>query len=179
MSEYAISTLWGSPELDFMYMSASAPEAPPLRDTTIGCFMRLFFWMAACIMRAIWSEAPPAPAATTISTGLFGSQAIAGAAASASDAAIARMPAALFTFLIRTPSLSDVVGCHSSPRFYAEARTGVNPRGLDAGQFRYQVATPPRAPGRGPRGCRRATRGRSRAAPYPAARRPAPAGPRR
>jgi len=34
----------------------------------------LFFWIAACIMRAIWSEAPPAPAATTISTGLVGSQ---------------------------------------------------------------------------------------------------------
>src|ERR1700752_1125864 len=62
-----------------MYISASAPDAPPLSDTTIGCFIRLFFWIAACIMRAIWSEAPPAPAATTISTGLVGSQpAIAG-----------------------------------------------------------------------------------------------------
>src|SRR5882724_11412740 len=42
-------------------------------------------------MRAIWSEAPPAPAATTISTGLVGSQAaIAGALASmAVTAAIA------------------------------------------------------------------------------------------
>src|SRR5262245_17714705 len=39
--------------------------------------------MAACIIRAIWSDAPPAPAATTISTGLLGSQAPAGAAASA------------------------------------------------------------------------------------------------
>ena len=58
-----------------MYISASAPEAPPLSETTIGCFIRLFFWIAACIMRAIWSEAPPAPAATTISTGLVGSQA--------------------------------------------------------------------------------------------------------
>src|SRR5580765_7355407 len=58
-----------------MYISASPPEAPPFSDTTIGCFIRLFFWMAACIMRAIWSEAPPAPAATTISTGLVGSQA--------------------------------------------------------------------------------------------------------
>src|SRR4051812_38254327 len=57
-----------------MYISASAPEAPPLSETTIGCFIRLFFWMAACIIRAIWSEAPPAPAATTISTGLVGSQ---------------------------------------------------------------------------------------------------------
>src|SRR6267142_6005593 len=66
-----------------MYISASAPDAPPLSDTTIGCFIRLFFWIAACIIRAIWSEAPPAPAATTISTGLVGSQAaIAGALAS-------------------------------------------------------------------------------------------------
>src|SRR5690349_25108005 len=75
MSEYAMSTRLGSPAPDFMYISASAPEAPPLSDTTIGCFIRLFFWMAACIMRAIWSDAPPAPAATTISTGLVGSQA--------------------------------------------------------------------------------------------------------
>src|SRR5438105_8092862 len=58
-----------------MYISASAPEAPPLSETTIGGFIRLFFWIAACIMRAIWSEAPPAPAATTISTGLVGSHA--------------------------------------------------------------------------------------------------------
>src|SRR3954451_20858756 len=58
-----------------MYISASPPEAPPLSDTTIGCFIRLFFWIAACLMRAIWSEAPPAPAATPISTGLLGSQA--------------------------------------------------------------------------------------------------------
>src|SRR5438132_7666973 len=43
--------------------------------------------MAACIMRAIWSDAPPAPAATTISTGLLGSQAPAGAAASATVSA--------------------------------------------------------------------------------------------
>src|SRR5262245_53042601 len=62
-----------------MYMSASAPEAPPFNETTIGCFIRLFFCTAAWIMRAIWSEAPPAPAATTISTGLVGSHADAGA----------------------------------------------------------------------------------------------------
>ena len=31
--------------------------------------------MAARIMRAIWSDAPPAPAATTISIDLFGSHA--------------------------------------------------------------------------------------------------------
>ena len=76
-------TLLGSPSLDFMYISASAPDAPPLSETTIGCFIRLFFWIAACIMRAIWSDAPPAPAATTISTGLVGSHAMAGALASA------------------------------------------------------------------------------------------------
>jgi len=70
-----------------MYMSASAPDAPPLSETTIGCFIRLFFWMAACIIRAIWSEAPPAPAATTISTGFVGSQAAAGAPASMSASA--------------------------------------------------------------------------------------------
>src|SRR5450631_3576819 len=77
-----------------MYISASAPDAPPLSETTIGCFIRLFFWIAACIIRAIWSEAPPAPAATTISTGLVGSQpAIAGASASiaASAAVVALM----------------------------------------------------------------------------------------
>src|SRR3954452_15844332 len=58
-----------------MYISASAPDAPPFSETTIGCFIRLFFWIAACIIRAIWSEAPTAPAATPISTGLLGSQA--------------------------------------------------------------------------------------------------------
>src|SRR3569832_1291933 len=57
-----------------MYIRASAPEAPPFSETTTGAFIRLFFWIAACIIRAIWSEAPPAPAATTISTGLVGSQ---------------------------------------------------------------------------------------------------------
>src|SRR5260370_42034846 len=88
MSEYAISTLFGSPAPDFMYISASAPDAPPLSDTTIGCFIRLFFWMAACIILAIWSEAPPAPAATTISTGFPGSHAKAGAAVSANKASV-------------------------------------------------------------------------------------------
>src|SRR5258706_9946093 len=72
-------TRLASPDPAFMYMRASAPDAPPLSDTTIGCFMRLFFWIAACIIRAIWSEAPPAPAATTISTGLVGSHARVGA----------------------------------------------------------------------------------------------------
>src|SRR6476619_5521444 len=77
-----MSILLGSPSLDFIYMSASAPDAPPLSETTTGCFIRLFFWIADCIIRAIWSDAPPAPAATTISTGLLGSQAMAGAVAS-------------------------------------------------------------------------------------------------
>src|SRR3954451_21995524 len=100
MSEYAISTLWGSPELDFMYMSASAPEAPPFSDTTIGCFIRLFFWMAACIMRAIWSEAPPAPAATTISTGLLGSQAPAGPASVDAASILAAMRIGYFILIL-------------------------------------------------------------------------------
>src|SRR5262252_7403492 len=75
-----------------MYIRASAPDAPPFSETTIGCFISLFFWMAACIMRAIWSDAPPAPAATTISTGLVGSHAAAGVVArdrTASNAATA------------------------------------------------------------------------------------------
>src|SRR5689334_4923787 len=91
-----------------MYMSASAPEAPPFSDTTIGCFMRLFFWMAACIMRAIWSEAPPAPAATTISTGLVGSHAR--DAVATNDAATAAAMAAK-GFLMGTP---PVVSSYSS-----------------------------------------------------------------
>src|SRR5437879_11228757 len=71
-----------------MYMSASAPDAPPLSDTTIGSFIRLFFWIAACIILAIWSDAPPAPAATTISTGFVGSHAMADAAVSANKASM-------------------------------------------------------------------------------------------
>src|SRR4030095_878185 len=67
----------------FMYISASAPDAPPLSETTMGWLISLFFWIAACIMRAIWSDAPAAPAANTISTGLVVSHAIAGALASA------------------------------------------------------------------------------------------------
>src|SRR5713226_9129125 len=81
-----MSTLLASPEPDFMYMSASAPDAPPLSETTIGCFIRLFFCTAACSMRAIWSDAPPAPAATTISTAFVGSHASAGAAAKSASA---------------------------------------------------------------------------------------------
>src|ERR1700682_3572 len=90
-----------------MYISASAPDAPPLSDTTIGCFIRLFFWIAACIIRAIWSEAPPAPAATTISTGLVGSQpAIAGALASMA------VSAAVSLMIFRTCFLPYGVVCY-------------------------------------------------------------------
>src|SRR6185312_418979 len=56
--------------------------------------------MAACIMRAIWSEAPPAPAATTISTGFVGSHANDGTARK--DAAVAAAMAAT-DFLMGTP----------------------------------------------------------------------------
>src|SRR5258706_10224556 len=58
----------------------------------MGCFINAFFWMAACIILAIWSEAPPAPAATTISTGLEGSHATAGTAVSASKARVLHLP---------------------------------------------------------------------------------------
>jgi hypothetical protein len=37
----------GSPSLDFMYIRASAPDAPPLSDTTIGCFIKPCFWTVA------------------------------------------------------------------------------------------------------------------------------------
>src|SRR5436309_1426271 len=84
-----------------MYISASAPEAPPLSDTTIGCDISLFFWIAACIIRAIWSEAPPAPAATTISTGLVGSHAIAEPVVNAMPAsALAKSPNSLLISLL-------------------------------------------------------------------------------
>ena len=82
-----------------MYISASPPDAPPLSDTTIGCFMRLFFWIAACIIRAIWSEAPPAPAATTISTGLVGSHAL----PAATPTIIASAPAVLTNLFMSAP----------------------------------------------------------------------------
>jgi len=78
-------------------MRASAPEAPPLSVTTTGCFIRLFFWIAACIIRAIWSDAPPAPAATTISTGFVGSHAAAAGAAAITSANAHAVFAKLFT----------------------------------------------------------------------------------
>src|SRR5260221_2343923 len=126
-----MSTLLGSPSLDFMYMSASAPDAPPLSDTTIGCFIRLFFWIAACIMRAIWSEAPPAPAATTISTGLVGSQpATAGALTiMAANAAVAfRMcPTCFFPMSLFGLVKSGLAGCaivRGKQRQFKPNRTG-------------------------------------------------------
>jgi hypothetical protein len=91
----------GSPSPDFMYISASAPEAPPFSDTITGCLIMLCFWMVACSMRAIWSDAPPAPAATTISTVLVGSHATAGVAGAASaKAAPAQAMAKFFDLAI-------------------------------------------------------------------------------
>jgi hypothetical protein len=47
-----------------------------LSDTTIGCFIRLFFWIAALHHpRHLVGGAPGPGRATTISTGLVGSQA--------------------------------------------------------------------------------------------------------
>src|SRR5881397_3355136 len=94
-----------------MYISASAPDAPPLSDTTIGCFIRLFFWIAACIILAIWSDAPPAPAATTISTGLLGSQASAGAAVMANKASVVHFANFMTPPRKKTPRVSaDALG---------------------------------------------------------------------
>src|SRR5712671_3074882 len=68
--------------------------------------------MAACIILAIWSEAPPAPAATTISTGLEGSHATADTAVSANKASVLHLP----NFM--TPSLKK------APRVSADAENG-------------------------------------------------------
>src|SRR5229473_3412444 len=95
-----------------MYISASAPEAPPLSETTIGCFIRLFFWMAACIILAIWSDAPPAPAATTISTGLVGSHASAEplSARAASPALTTRIVIFILLLVLLVVLLGDFAG---------------------------------------------------------------------
>jgi hypothetical protein len=121
-----------------MYISASAPEAPPLSETTIGCFIRLFFWIAACIMRAIWSEAPPAPAATTISTGFVGSHAaIAGAFASTTAAS-----AAIIFMIFRTRFPPYVLVCAG---VYTR-NSGVDPcRYLAASRRRVQATIEPGA----------------------------------
>src|SRR5436190_14645034 len=107
--------LFGSPSLAFMYISASAPDAPPLSETTIGWLISLFFWIAACIIRAIWSEAPPAPAATTISTGFVGSQAAACMAGNraAIEAATAAMRARRKS---RRDDMRDLLGGAFLPR---------------------------------------------------------------
>src|SRR6478736_277443 len=99
MSEYAMSARLVSAGSLFMYMSASAPDAPPFSVTMTGAFMSLFFWMAACIMRAIWSDAPPAPAATTISTALVGSHASACVATKDNAANAAAVAATIRDFI--------------------------------------------------------------------------------
>src|SRR5713101_1960065 len=62
--------------------------------------------MAACIILAIWSEAPPA---TTISTGLEGSQATAGAAVSANKASVLHL-ANLMTPPRKSPAAFSLTG---------------------------------------------------------------------
>src|SRR5215510_15405514 len=105
-------------------MSASAPDAPPLSETTIGCFIRLFFWIAACIILAIWSEAPPAPAATTISTGLLGSQAAAGAAANMiASAAAPPIQVFLISAIVSSLEYRGPAGQHPVNRFLSIGRT--------------------------------------------------------
>src|SRR4051794_6686858 len=131
-----------------MYISASAPDAPPLSDTTIGCFIRLFFWIAACIMRAIWSEAPPAPAATTISTGLVGSQpAKAGAPAITAVKATAAFRKCPTRFFPMSLLYFDKIGLACRPIVRgngAEFKLDRNPSGYDF-RMRPQVAVPARA----------------------------------
>src|SRR2546422_10665236 len=97
-----------------MYIRASAPDAPPFSDTTIGCFIRLFFWMAACIILAIWSDAPPAPAATTISTGLVGSHAKAGAAVRANSASVLHLANFIISPRKKAPRVSADAVSNSS-----------------------------------------------------------------
>src|SRR5205807_9438885 len=113
-----------------MYISASAPEAPPLRETTIGCFSRLFFWTAACIILAIWSDAPPAPAATTISTGLLGSHASAAdvfstraASALATQPISLLMSSLLFDFRVPAQAARRAGALAQSERYSIAART--------------------------------------------------------
>src|SRR4051812_35661184 len=109
-----------------MYIRASAPEAPPFNDTTTGAFIRLFFWIAACIIRAIWSEAPPAPAATTISTGFVGSQ------AARAGALMVRAPSASVVFIQFRICFVPVVirGFARSLRSIACRFKEISPRGL-------------------------------------------------
>src|SRR5438132_4974692 len=71
--------------------------------------------MAACIIRAIWSEAPPAPAATTISTGLVGSQAASAGVlaimAVKAAAAFSMCPTSFIPMYLQDFVKSDLAGC--------------------------------------------------------------------
>src|SRR2546425_7938741 len=86
--------------------------------------------MAACIILAIWSDAPPAPAATTISTGLLGSHAKAGAVVSASAAStLANKPISLlmslllFDFRVLAQAARRAGALAQSERYSIAART--------------------------------------------------------
>src|SRR3982074_3026306 len=155
--------LLASASLDFIYIRASAPDAPPLSDTTIGCFIRLFFCTAACSMRAIWSAAPPAPAATTISTGFDGSHAMADPAmetASSVPAQTLRLPDSLdmaLPFLTRAATLVlsrlrrgvSIVGrafCGFVPAVQANSQAR-RPRQIGWGEKFNHTAPRSRAPG--------------------------------
>src|SRR5712691_9174529 len=70
--------------------------------------------MAACIILAIWSEAPPAPAATTISTGLLGSHASAGAAVMANKASVVHLANFMTPPRKKTPRVSADASGNSS-----------------------------------------------------------------
>src|SRR5690242_17622019 len=119
-----------------MYIRASPPDAPPLSETTMGCFIRLFFWTADCIIRAIWSEAPPAPAATTISTGLVGSHANAGGAISAAPATAPATKQAFFSAFTMMSS-PPCVGRWSLQPPHVHFRFGRTPRSGKGGAGHY------------------------------------------
>ena len=82
--------LCGSPVADLTYTKPSAPEPPPLLRTTMGWGMRLYLVMMDCTVRAKMSVPPPAPDATTNSTGRLGCQSAAEATTGSSAAATVR-----------------------------------------------------------------------------------------
>jgi hypothetical protein len=84
-----VISLCASPTDFWMSSMPSAPPAAGLLTTMIGCLVNWCFWMMPWIVRAIWSDAPPAENGTTISTGLFGSQAAAGPMPAARIAVVA------------------------------------------------------------------------------------------